>query len=404
MTKGQLWIVLVTTFLVFCTLYTPQPILPQLAQDFSIPATDAALVITVTLLPLGLAPVFYGYFLQAIPARSMLRLSLILLALDQFALFFATSFWQLLTLRFLQGLLLPALFTALMTYAARMAAPGRIRAVMGQYVAATIIGGFTSRALSGFLADTLGWQWIFMVLGLALLVPAWLSGRLQADAELSFARLDTRAIGRTLRVPDYAWSYLALFVVFFGFTGVLALLPFRIGEIAPGTSSFVISLVYLGYMIGIPMALASDRLVAGFGSEKLVLLMGVSATGLGFVLYLIPDVSILFIVMLILAGGMFLFHATLSGFLNHSAIEHKGVVNGIYVSVYYLSGALGSWLPMMFYQSFGWHDTLLVFIGLALLSAWFISRLGRGASASEPSVKSSSLLEYAILHRGKPGM
>ena len=38
MTKGQLWIVLVTTFLVFCTLYTPQPILPQLAQDFSIPA------------------------------------------------------------------------------------------------------------------------------------------------------------------------------------------------------------------------------------------------------------------------------------------------------------------------------------------------------------------------------
>ena len=63
--------------------------------------------------------------------------------------------------------------------------------------------------------------------------------------------------------------------------------------------------------------------------------------------------------MLILAGGMFLVHSTLSGFLNHSAVEHKGVVNGIYVSVYYLSGTLGSWLPIALYQSAGWRNTLL---------------------------------------------
>jgi YNFM family putative membrane transporter len=381
LTRGQLGIVLLTTLVVFSTLYTPQPILPQLARDFGVPVTDAALVITVTLLPLGLAPVLYGYFLQAVPARTMLRLALVLLALDQFALFFATAFWQLLALRFLQGLLLPALFTALMTYAASMAAPGRVRGVMGKYIAATIVGGFSSRALSGYLADTLGWQWVFLVIACLLLIPAWLSGRLEADAELNFSRLDARAIGRVLRVPDYAWSYLALFSVFFAFTGVLAMLPFRIEAIRPGSGSFLISLVYLGYMIGIPLALVSDRLVERMGGEKRVLLAGVALTGAGLLLYLLPSVPVLFVVMPALAAGMFLIHATLSGYLNHVASEHKGVVNGIYVSVYYLSGTLGSWLPLVLYQGIGWRDTLLLFIGLGILSAWFIGRLGRGPVA-----------------------
>lgn len=378
MTRGQLGIVLLTTFLVFCTLYTPQPILPQLARDLGVSMTDAALVITVTLIPLGLAPIFYGYFLQAIPARTMLRVALALLALDQLLLFFAADYWILLALRFAQGLMMPALFTALMTYAASMAAPGRVRAVMGMYIAATIVGGFFSRALSGYLAATLGWQYVFLVLGIALLIPAWLCGRLQADAELNFGRLDARAIGRVLRVSDFAWSYLALFTIFIGFTGMLAMLPFRMEAIRPDIGSFVISLVYLGYMVGIPMALVSDRLVTRFRSEKAVLLIGTSAILVGYGFYLLPSVPVLFGFMLVLAAGMFLIHSTLSGFLNHAAAEHKGVVNGIYVSVYYLSGALGSWLPLVAYRGFGWTHTLLGFIALTLLSAWFFSRLRTG--------------------------
>lgn len=377
MTRGQLGIVLATTFLVFCTLYTPQPILPQLARDFDVPITSAALMITVVLLPLGIAPVLYGYFLQAVPARTMLLASLSLISLGQLALFFATEFWQLLALRFIQGLLLPALFTAAMTYAASMALPGRIRAVMGMYIAATIAGGFGGRVLSGFLASTAGWQWVFLVLGLSLLLPAWLCGRLRADARLNFDRLDARAIGRVLRVPNYAWSYLALFTIFFCFTGILAMLPFRIEDIRPGTSSFVISLAYVGYMIGIPVALSSNRLVAWFHGEQIVLMIGAGAILCSLALFLMPNMTLLFVLMLVLAAGMFLIHATLSGYLNHTASEHKGVVNGIYVSVYYLSGTLGSWLPLVMYRWIGWRGTILVFVALALLSIWFFRRLAR---------------------------
>ena len=148
------------------------------------------LLVTVTLVPLGLAPIVYGYFLQAIPARLMLRLALVLLSLDQLLQFFCTSYCQLLTLRLIQGIILPALFTALMTYCASMVVAQKVRLTMGLYVASTIAGGCLSRALSGLLATILDWQSIFLVLGLLLLLPLWLTTKLPTDARINFSRLE----------------------------------------------------------------------------------------------------------------------------------------------------------------------------------------------------------------------
>jgi len=375
MTRVQLSITLFTTFLVFCTLYTPQPILPQLVLEFGVAKTEAALLMTATLLPLGLAPVFYGYFLQAVPARTMLRIALALLIADQLLLFISTEFWHLLTLRFIQGLLMPALFTSLMTYCATMSSKDKVRATMGLYVAATIVGGFLSRALSGYLSATIGWQWVFLVLAMALLIPLWLTAKIDADAEINFARLDAKAVSRVLQVPDYAFSYLALATIFITLTGILSLLPFRIDEIAAGASSFTISMVYTGYMIGIPMAIMSDQISLKVGGVKNALLIGLGLIIIGMVFYLIPSVPILFTFMIAHAGGFFLIHSTLSGYLNHIALEHKGVVNGIYVSVYYLSATLGSWLPFLLYQHLGWQPMIYLFIAILFSAILFILKL-----------------------------
>ncbi len=382
MSPGQLRIVLTTTFLTFCTLYTPQPILPQLVVAFGIPMSEAALLVTVTLIPLGLAPIVYGYFLQAIPARTMLRIALGLLILDQIALFFASEFWHLLTLRFIQGLLMPALFTALMTYCATMSTPQKVRSTLGLYVATTIVGGFLSRALSGYLASTFGWQWVFLILGLLLIIPFVLTRSIDADAKINFDRLDGKTIGRVLAVPNFVNSYLALFTIFFVSAGILAVLPFRMTEIQDSISSFTISLVYLGYLVGIPAAIYSDWLTRVAHSEKLVLLAGLGLIIIGTICYLSDNLIVLFVLMIPLAAGTFLIHSTLSGYLNHIAREHRGVVNGIYVTVYYVSGALGSWLPVLMYRELGWRNTLVIFLGILVVSSVFILNL-RGSTHEE---------------------
>jgi YNFM family putative membrane transporter len=52
--------ILFLTVLGFGSLYTPQPLLPSLAAHFGVDAGEASLLITLTMLPLALAPLFYG--------------------------------------------------------------------------------------------------------------------------------------------------------------------------------------------------------------------------------------------------------------------------------------------------------------------------------------------------------
>ena len=360
MNDKNLLIALGTTFLSFCTLYTPQPILPLLSAEFGVSAADSALLVTFTLAPLALAPIIYGYFLQAIPARSMLRMAVLLLIINQLAFFAATEFWHLLALRFVQGLLLPAIFTSLTTYCATMAPPGKLRRIMGWYIGATIFGGFTSRLLGGLLTHWLNWQWMFVLMGL-LLLPAWVMLRyLDADAEIDFQRLDVRSIKRVLATPLYRNSYLVLSCAFMVFSGMLNLLPFRLAEIAPSSGSLHASLLYTGYLVGIPAAVFSSQIVRACGSVNRALLLGLGVNAIGLTLYIVPNATVLFATMFIFAAGMFFIHAALFGLANELATEHKGVVNGLYVSIYYSSGALGSWLSGYVYLGLGWQALVMI--------------------------------------------
>ncbi len=370
-------IALCATVVSFSTLYIPQPMLPLLADQFGISSSQAGLLMTVAFLPLGLAPIVYGYILQAIPARLMLSVALALLMVDQLAFCLASEFWHLILLRSIQGLVLPAVFTALMTYCANMASIGNVRRTMGFYIGATILGGFLGRLIGGFFSTGFAWYTAYIVIGFTLILPLFLMrfASADADAEISFARLDLKSISRVLGDRNYRYIYLVLSTVFFVYASILNLIPFRLYEIDSSISPVYISSLYIGYLVGIPVALYSESLSNILGDERRGLMLGLLLNALGVLSYLLTDFSILFVMMFCFAGGFFFIHSTLSGLVNHLAREHKGVVNGLYVSIYYLSGALASWLPGIVYDAFGWNAVVFVLLALLSLSAWFVTRL-----------------------------
>jgi YNFM family putative membrane transporter len=375
----NLVVALIATVIAFSTLYIPQPMLPLLADQFAVSTGEAGLLMTLAMLPLAVAPVLYGYFLQAIPARLMLQVALSLLALNQVCFVFADEFWHLLALRLMQGMLLPAIFTALMTYCASMVPPGLVRRVMGFYIGATIIGGFIGRLVGGVFASSFDWHSAFVVMGLMQLVPLVLLMRVEADAAINFARLDSRSISRVLSRRNYRFMFLSLAAVFFVFSGILNIVPFHLRDIAPDSTPLVISMLYLGYLVGAPMSFFSDSISRWLGDERRGLLLGLGLHGCGLVMLLFVALQGLIITMFFLAAGFFLIHALLSGLANHLAQEHKGVVNGLYVSIYYFSGALGSWLPGYLYEGVGWQGMILVFVLILGLGGWSMSRVDRSA-------------------------
>jgi YNFM family putative membrane transporter len=372
MGKRNLAIVVYCTIVGFAVLYTTQPLLPLLAEQWHRPIGDTALLTTATMIPLALGPLMYGYVLEHVSTKHMLTASFSVLTLAQFALGLGPDYPVFLLLRTIQGLMLPAVFTALMTYSSAAGGQEKTRRNITIYIAATILGGYCGRVLTGLLTDLINWQAAFLFWAFAALVATWLTTRLASDPRLRLGKVHLAEIRELARRPIYAEGLASAFLLFFVFAAVLNFLPFHMRDNDPGISQSAIALVYTGYLVGVAIALGSLRLIHLFGGERRTLVAGSLVYLLGTAAFALPGNQPAYVTMLVFAAGMFTLHSVLSAFLNHLETERKGLINGLYVSAYYTGGAMGSYFPGFIYQYIGWQAfvafMLLLLVVLTLLS------------------------------------
>jgi MFS transporter, YNFM family, putative membrane transport protein len=382
-TQSDLGVILFATILALSALYAPQPLLPVIAAQFSVSLEAAAALTTVTFIPLSIAPLVYGYLLEKTPPLRLLRIAVLLLALSEIAFYFAPTFAALLGLRLFQGLLIPAMLTALMTRLSLTTPAAALPRVMAWYVSATILGGFLGRACSGIIASAMGWRATFLLLAASLLVCFVLLRRLPAEAPLTGARPTAGGVLEILSRPLYRRVYLLVFCLFLVFAAIMNFIPFRLTEISAQASEWRIGLMYSGYLMGLLTALGAVALGRRLGGAVPAMRLGLLVFALALLGLAAPRVEALFLVMFLFCGAMFLVHATASGFINRQAADRKGIVNGLYVSFYYAGGAIGSFVPGFIYRRYDWTAVLLfllVFALLALVAAW---RLHSGKIAAD---------------------
>jgi YNFM family putative membrane transporter len=364
----NMFIVVYTAALAMGVLYGPQPLLSTIQAEFTVDRSTVSLIITLPLLPLGLVPVAYGYLLESISAKKLLATAVALLCVSQMSLSLLHDFRLLLVLRLIQGIAFPALFTSLMTYTASTNHSDNVQRAMSLYIGATILGGFGGRILSGFLATFFGWQASMLFFGLALAINLLLLFFLKSDTPASLSRLKISAIKRVLAIPGFKVIYLLVFCIFFVFAAVFNLLPFRMTDITGGVSEFKIGLMYTGQGIGIIIALFSTRICSVLGQPPRIFLSSLLIFLTSLFFFLIPSVAFIFLNMFLFASGMFFIHTTAPGYLNRVRRENSGVVNGTYLMVYYLGGALGTYVPAMIYMRWGW-TTCILFLALIVCVA-----------------------------------
>ncbi len=375
MKTSSLVVVLFTTVLAYSTFYMPQPMLPLIADEFGVTATDAALLIAITMVPLGFAPIFYGYLTEYVSTKRLLIVTVGLLTISQFALGTASAYWNLLALRLAQGLLLPAIFTSLMTYSAQSAKASKVRNAINVYVSATIFGGFSGRLLGGVLSDISSWRTPFLLTSGLLLVSCVLLATLPSENKSGASKIDLGAARRILKQPIYRDAYLCIFLVFFVFASMLNYLPFRLKSINPEISESMLSLLYLGYLSGSLIAFNGTRIAGWFDGELRGVFAGLLLLGGGIAGTLIPDLMSTYLIAFGMCAAFFLAHSLLAAYINHHTQSSRGVVNGLYLSFYYSGGALGGWLPGFVYRAGGWSVYVAVLLVALSLAIWWLWRM-----------------------------
>jgi YNFM family putative membrane transporter len=267
------------------------------------------------------------------------------------------------------------MLTSLLTYITQVTEKGVLTRALSWYIAATILGGFAGRALSGLIASLLHWRYSFLFLGFGLLM-AWLwLGRIADAGSVPVARPPWRSVGKVLADPVVKTVCAMVFCFFLAFAAMMNYLPFRLTELSAAADEFRIGLAYSGYLMGIAVSLNAVRIHQRCGGADRAMIGGLILFAVALLIMIVPSVPALVGGMFLLCGASFLTHATATGVLNRYMSHSRGVVNGLYVAFYYGGGAVGSYLPGYAYRSHGWEGFILVLTAVVLLALGCAVRL-----------------------------
>ena len=312
-------VIIFITILALSALYAPQPLLPVLADQFAVSREAAAALTTVAFLPLSIAPLFYGYVLESFTPRQMLRVAVFLLALSEFLFMAGESFAVLLGLRLFQGMLIPAMLTALMTYVSIETEASQVRRVMALYIASTIFGGLLGRLMSGTIATLFGWRYSFLLLGISLLIGFFLLGKLKPGHRPRTIKPKADLIFTILRQKSYLKIYVTVFCFFFVFAAIMNFLPFRVIELDSLASEMRIGFMYSGYALGIVTAIYAVQIADRLGGAIQAMIFGLFFFGLALCGMIVADTLTLFCFLFLFCAALFLVHSVASGYLNSLA-------------------------------------------------------------------------------------
>ncbi|MBC7196947.1 MAG: MFS transporter, partial [Deferribacterales bacterium] len=277
---------------------------------------------------------------------------------------FAVSFYQILGIRLFQGVLIPAILTSLMTYVSKLSNAENIQRVMSIYIASTIVGGFAGRAISGLISYVFNWRISFLFLGVCLIILVFFVKSLEKDVTLSVTRPKFSDILVVLEDKKFLVVFISIFLSFFCFAGLLNYLPDHLSKLSSKSNELKTGLAYSGYLMGVVVSLLSVKVIALLGYRK-SLILGSTVYIMALLLFQMDNLLWIYINMFIFCGGMFMLHSVGSGFVNKSADKNKGIVNGMYVSFYYFGGIIGSYLPGLIYEKYGWSSFLMLLSSMA---------------------------------------
>src|SRR5579871_1581291 len=152
-------------FSTFLHLYAPQALLPELAREFGVGAAQISAMITASTLAIALTAPFTGAVADVLGRKRLITTAMFAVALPVLMETIAAAPEALVFWRFIEGLLLPPIFTVVLAYVGDEWPPAEVAGVAGLYVSASSFGGFCGRFIPGVLADLIGWRAAFVALG-----------------------------------------------------------------------------------------------------------------------------------------------------------------------------------------------------------------------------------------------
>jgi MFS transporter, YNFM family, putative membrane transport protein len=161
-------------FSTFLHLYAPQALLPELAREFGVGAAQISAMITASTLAIALTAPFTGAVADVLGRKRLITTAMFAVTVPVLMAAMATAPTTLIFWRFIEGLLLPPIFTVVLAYVGDEWPPAEVAGVAGVYVSASSLGGFCGRLVPGLVGELpAGVMPFWRLRQLGLPAPSW---------------------------------------------------------------------------------------------------------------------------------------------------------------------------------------------------------------------------------------
>ena len=363
-------------FAAFVNLYSPQALLPELAREFGVGAGVISTLMTAGTAAIALTAPFTGALADVLGRKRLITAASFAVVVPTLIMTLASSVPQLVFWRFVQGLLLPPIFTVAVAYVGDEWPPIEVPRVAGLFISGSSIGGFSGRFMTGAIADLIGWRASFAAVALLTLAAAIIVA-IALPRERRFVRsggflASARQMLAHLRNPRLLAIYAVGFGVLFNFIATFTYVSFHLAGPPYFFSSTLLGAIFVTYLGGSFLVPWVGRAILLFGRRRFVL--GIIAIWIaGALMLLAPPVSVIIAGLTLCATCGLVCQAVSTGYVITTAREGRSSAAGLYASTFYIGGSAGASLVGLVWNAAGWNGCVAAIVAVQAIMAAIVA-------------------------------
>lgn len=369
-------------FSAFALLYCVQPLMPEMARQFTLSPAQSSWSLSISTLALAVSLVLSGALSERIGRKKLMAGALAGAALFTLLSAFAHNFIELLVLRALLGFALGGMPAVAMAYLSEEIAPSSLGLAMGIYIGGTALGGMAGRVLASFISDYYSWRLAMAVIGAAGFYAVWEFWRcLPASRNFRGGNTGAAALLRGARAhladAGLPWLFALAFLLMGVFVSLYNYISYRLLAAPFGLGQSAVGALSVLYLIGIFSAVWAGRLADRLGRRNVLwIVMALMLAGL--LLTLARPLPVVVAGMALFTFGFFATHSVASSWVGMRARAPQALASAMYLFFYYLGSSVIGSLCGLVWSGAGWPGVvglLALALGLAFLIALHLRAL-----------------------------
>jgi predicted MFS family arabinose efflux permease len=366
-------IIAIATFAASLSARALDPVLPHVADDFSVTIATAASFAAVFAFTFAIVQPVLGAAADLFGKARLMIVCLVLLGLANILGAVATSFPLLFATRILAGIGSGGVFPVALSLTSDLVGAEKRQVAIGRTLAGSMTGNLLGASFSGVIGDFLGWRGVLALLGLLVIaasvaVTAGFRGKVLTRA--SKTNLSTLWHGyRTIFSNPNALCYVAVFIegcCVLGLFPYLASFLFELGE----TRLSIAGIVIAGFAVGgLIYTMTVSRFLPQLGVRGMMItgaaLVGLQLAAVAFG----PSWKVQAICLLFMGWGFYMIHGCLQVFASELSVGARATALSLHSFFFFMGQTVGPIAYGFGIQSVGKISTLMT-------SAVIITALG----------------------------